>query len=104
MAGPKNAPRTRVLSNGAPVAITIDTPTWPYEALCLRGIINVEHVAGPPAEYRPTAERYLGAEGGRAWCEQIPADMAFQRLTVRPQWVGVLDFNDMRRIPSALAG
>lgn len=104
MAGPRNAPRTRVLTSGAPVAITIDSPIWPYESLCLRGVITVQNVDGPPAEYRAAAERYLGAEGGRAWAEQIPSDLAFQRLSVKPDWVGVLDFNDMRRIPSALAG
>ena len=39
------------------------------------------------------AERYFGEEQGRAWVEQVRGMFpAMVRILVRPEWVGLLDF------------
>ena len=103
MAGPANAPRSLALTTGQPVAVTIDSSTWPYRSLLLRGTVEVDEMDGVVPEYRAAAVRYFGEEQGNGWCDQLPNGMRMARLRVRPQWVGVLDFDSMRRIPSALA-
>jgi Pyridoxamine 5'-phosphate oxidase len=104
MCGPAGAPRTVALQNGAQVAVTIDSGAWPYAALMIRGSTSLEQVSGMPAEYRAAAVRYFGAEMGNAWTDGLPVDMPATRITVTPEWVGLVDFDDMRRLPSALAG
>ena len=85
------------------MAVTIDSPTWPYKALLLRGPVQVDEVEGVAPEYRQAAARYFGAEQGEHWCDQLPDDIQMTRFTMTPQWVGVLDFEEMRRIPARLA-
>jgi hypothetical protein len=52
-------------------------------------------------EYAAAAERYFGAEQGRAWVEQVRAmSSQMARVAIRPEWVGLLDFET--RFPSAL--
>ena len=47
------------------------------------------------------AARYLGAEPGRMWIEQVKALFSHMaRIAVRPEWVGIMDFE--RRFPSAI--
>ena len=61
----------------------------------------VETVDGVTPEYAASAQRYFGAERGRAWVEgmrQMTSQMA--RITVRPDWMGILDFEE--RFPSAI--
>jgi hypothetical protein len=103
MSGPANAPRVQALTAGDPVAVTIDSPEWPYEALLIRGTVDVDLVDGVVPEYRAAAVRYFGEEQGNGWCDGLPDGMPMARFRVRPTWVGVLDFDGMRRIPSALA-
>ena len=98
---PPAAPKTRALSSNPKVALTIDSDEWPYRALLIRGTAHVETMDGVTPEYAASAQRYFGAEGGRAWVErmrQMTSQMA--RITVRPEWVGVLDFEE--RFPSAI--
>jgi len=104
MAGPANAPRAAALTDGTPVAITIDSAAWPYTVLMLRGRAAVDEVEGVAPEYRAAAVRYFGAEGGNGWCDGLPAGMRMMRIKVAPEWVGLLDFDGMRRLPSALGG
>jgi len=54
--------------------------------------------------YRAAAVRYFGEEQGKGWCDGLPDGMRMARFRVHPSWVGVLDFDGMRRVPSALAG
>jgi hypothetical protein len=61
-------------------------------------------VDGVAPEYRAAATRYFGEEQGNGWCDQLPAEMVMTRFSVRPEWVGLLDFDGMRRLPSAIAG
>jgi PPOX class probable F420-dependent enzyme len=103
MAGPSDAPKVAALRADPRVAITIDDASgWPYRVLLLRGDARVEVVAGVAPEYAAAAERYFGPEQGRAWVAnvgQLSAEMA--RIAVRPDWVGLLDFEG--RFLSAIA-
>ncbi len=98
---PPNAPKVDVLPNNSKVALTIDRDEWPYRALLIRGTAHTETVDGVTPEYATSAQRYFSAERGRAWVEgmrRMTSRMA--RITVRPEWVGILDFE--RRFPSAI--
>ena len=101
---PSNAPKVKVLASGAPAAVTIHGGEWPFAVLLLRGTVEVDQVAGIAPEYRACATRYFGAEQGEAWCASLPADLAMTRFRLEPSWVGLLDFEEMRRLPSAIAG
>jgi len=100
MASPPNAPKVKALLDGAPVAVTIDSYDFPPKVLYLRGRIAVDDVDGVAPEYAAAATRYFGAEQGQAWVDQLPP-MVMRRMTLRPDWVGVLDFQT--RLPSALS-
>ncbi len=104
MCSPSNAPKVGVLSTGAPVAVTIHGIDWPFAVLLLRGTVAVDHVDGVAPEYRACASRYFGTEQGDAWCASLPDDLTMERYRLEPSWVGLLDFDAMRRLPSALAG
>jgi hypothetical protein len=52
-------------------------------------------------EYAAAAERYFGAEQGKAWVDQFRkmfSEMA--RISIRPEWVAVIDFE--RRFPNPI--
>ena len=76
----------------------------PYTVLLVRGRAAVDEIAGVAPEYREAAVRYFGEAQGNGWCDQLPADMRMFRVRVAPEWVGLLDFDGLRRLPSALAG
>ena len=46
--GPSSAPRVGVLTDGAPVAVTIHSDDWPYGALLLRGPVTTHQADGIP--------------------------------------------------------
>ena len=99
--GPPNAPKVNVLSNNAKVALTIDRDEFPYHALLVRGIAQVETVEEVTPEYAACAGRYFGPEQGREWVEgmrQMSSQMA--RVSFRPEWASILDFET--RFPSAI--
>jgi hypothetical protein len=97
---PARAPKLRVLTQNPDVAVTIDSTSWPYRVLSIRGRATVEMLDSVSPEYAAAAERYLGPEAGRGWVEQI-RDMRMGRIRVEPSWVNVLDFET--RFPSALS-
>ncbi len=75
------------------VAVSIDTESTPAQALLIRGKAQVTEVAGIDPDYAVSARQYLGEEGARellAIADQPGTRMA--RVTVRPEWVGMLDF------------
>jgi PPOX class probable F420-dependent enzyme len=97
---PARAPKLKALEQNPAVSVTIDSSDWPYRVLSVRGTADVswsDHVA---PEYAAAAERYLGADAGRAWVEQIRS-MPMGRVAITPQWVNLLDFEE--RFPSALS-
>jgi len=98
---PAKAPKVQALSPSAKVALSIDGNTWPYKVLQIRGTAQVETVAGVVPEYALAAERYFGADQGRAWVQQVGGMFSHMvRIAVKPEWVGVLDFE--QRFPSAI--
>ena len=101
LGSPPNAPKVDVLPTNSKVALTIDRDEWPYHALLIRGTVRVETLDDVTPEYAASAERYFGEEQGREWVEgvrQMSPQMA--RISVRPEWVSILDFE--RRFPSAI--
>lgn len=97
--GPPNAPKMEALPDGTKVAVTIDTDTMPYKVLTIRGSVRSELVEGVPPEYIDAAKRALGDEGGAAWSETIAnAFTTMSRVFVRPEWVGIIDFE--QRFPN----
>lgn len=107
MSSPPKAPKIKALQENPDVAITIDTNEWPYKVLLIRGKAEIDLVDGVPAEYAECAERYFGPEAGAGWVKQVDGmvDEMF-RFTIRPEWVGFLDFEQRfpHAIESAMAG
>jgi len=101
MAGPSDAPKMEVLARNSKVAVTIDSETWPYHALMIRGTATCTLVDGVPSEYAAAARRYMGDEQGTGWVANLEK-MSPQcgRVSIRPEWVGVIDFET--RWPNAL--
>jgi hypothetical protein len=95
--------RVRTLRENPQVAVSIDTETFPPEVLTIRGAAEVTEVDGIPSEYAEAARRFLGEEQANGYLAQIDQPgTRMARIAVRPQWVGVLDFQT--RMPSALGG
>ncbi len=85
------------------IAVTIDAAGPPPEVLLLRGRVELVAMNGVLPEYQLAQQRYYGDEQGRANAEQTAASGApMTRIALRPDWVGVLDFQS--RFPGALAG
>jgi hypothetical protein len=103
MATPPKAPKLKALAKNPKVSITIDDNTFPHKVLLIRGSARLEPVSGIVPEYAAAAERYFGPEQGKAWVNQLQSMIASMvRITIAPEWVGLLDFQT--RFPSALAG
>ena len=101
LATPPKAPKLKALRENPKVALTIDDNNFPHKVLLIRGTARLETVTGIVPEYAKAAERYLGSQQGKAWVEQLGAMIqAMVRITVTPEWVGLLDFQT--RFPSAL--
>jgi hypothetical protein len=101
LGSPIAAPKVNALRQNPQVAVSIDSDTWPHKVLLMRGNAAVEIVSGLVPEYVLAAARYFGAEQGAAWAEQAKGlfpQMA--RIAIRPEWVGVMDFE--QRFPNAL--
>ena len=97
---PIKAPKISALEANPAVAITIDSATFPYHALFLRGSAEVTRVDDVTDEYAWSAERYFGAEQGRAWADSLRGK-PMARIRIVPEWVNILDFET--RVPSALS-
>jgi hypothetical protein len=97
------AARLRALRAHPDVAITIDTESFPPNALSIRGRAVVTEVDGVAPEYVQSARRYLGPDAGNAYIAHIDQPgTRMARIAVRPTWVGLLDFQT--RLPRALGG
>jgi len=98
---PTDAPKIKALAKNPNVALTVNSETWPDKVLLVRGAAQVEIVDGVSPEYAASAKRYFGEEQGRTWVEQVGNLLPqMARITVQPEWVGILDFE--QRFPSAL--
>jgi hypothetical protein len=98
---PPDAPKMRVLKDGAKVALTIDSDRMPHKVLLIRGTIRTDTVEGVAPEYAAAARRFLGEEQGQAWLSQVaPILPRMVRIVIRPEWAGVMDFET--RFPNAV--
>jgi PPOX class probable F420-dependent enzyme len=101
MGTPPKAPKLKALARNPKVSLTIDDNTFPHKVLLVRGTARMESVEGVVPEYAIAAERYFGPEQGKAWVAQMGKMVsAMVRVTITPEWVGVMDFQT--RFPSAL--
>jgi hypothetical protein len=85
------------------VAVSIDTESTPAQVLMVRGKAQVTEIAGIDPDYAASARQYLGEEAAGqylAMADQPGTRMA--RITVRPTWVGLLDFAG-DRLPGVMA-
>lgn len=102
MATPPKAPKLKALAKNPKVALTIDDNTFPHKVLLIRGTARLEPVDGIVPEYAASADRYFSPELAKAWLDQLRTLISSMvRITVTPEWVGLLDFET--RFPSALA-
>lgn len=102
MATPPKAPKLKALAKNPKVALTIDDNTFPHKVLLIRGTARLEPVAGVVPEYAAAAERYFDPQLAQTWLSQLRTLISSMvRITVTPEWVGLLDFET--RFPSALA-
>ena len=98
---PPKAPKLKALAKNPKVALTIDDNTFPHKVLLVRGSARMEFVNGIVPEYAQAAERYFGPQQGKAWVAQLTSMVAdMVRVTITPEWAGLLDFQT--RFPSAL--
>src|SRR5262245_5910624 len=85
------------------VAVAIDTGTEPPQALLMRGKAQVSEVDGVDPDYVVSARQYLGEEGARGLLDMVDRPgTRMARITVRPAWVGLLDFAG-GRLPGVMA-
>jgi nitroimidazol reductase NimA-like FMN-containing flavoprotein (pyridoxamine 5'-phosphate oxidase superfamily) len=85
------------------VAVSIDTETTPAQVLSLRGKAQVTEIDGVDPDHALLARQHLGEDAAReylAMVDQPGTRMA--RVTVRPTWVGLLDFSG-DRLPGVMA-
>ena len=103
MATPPKAPKLKALKKNPKVSLTIDDNTFPHKVLLIRGTVRLDPVEGICPEYAMAATRYFDPELARNWLGQLRGMISSMvRITVTPEWVGLLDFQT--RFPSALAG
>lgn len=85
------------------VAISIDTGTEPPQALLIRGEAHIAEVDGVDPDYVASARHYLGEDAARELLEMVDKPgTRMARITVRPAWVGLLDFAG-GRLPGVMA-
>ncbi|MBZ0283404.1 MAG: pyridoxamine 5'-phosphate oxidase family protein [Anaerolineae bacterium] len=95
-----SAPKLKAIRSGSKLAATI-TSVEPSRVLYIRGTASVEIVDGVVPEYVLAAKRYMGDEAGAGWIQQVSSMFPqTTRITLVPEWAGVLDFE--RRFPSAI--
>ena len=103
MATPPKAPKLKAIAKNPKVSLTIDDNVFPHKVLLIRGSARLEPVEGIVAEYAAAADRYFDPELAKQWLGQLRTLVSSMvRITVTPEWVGLLDFQT--RFPSALAG
>ena len=66
---PPKAPKIKALTQNPKVALTIDDDQFPHKVLLVRGTAHLQTVKGVVPEYAMAAERYFGAEQGKATSE-----------------------------------
>ncbi len=96
-----DAPKTKVLTNGSKVAVSIEHDSSPPKILQIRGTVHTDTVEGIAPEYAAMIRRTMSEEDGQALLAE--ATRLYPRMTrifIHPDWVGLLDFET--RLPSAV--
>lgn len=102
MGTPPDAPKVAAIRERPRVAVTIDGDEFPCKVLMMRDVARCQEVPGMAPDYAAVARRFFGEEEGDAWTAQMAAMVGRSaRIAVRPEWVGILDFQT--RFPSAVA-
>jgi hypothetical protein len=97
------AHRLRALRAAPVVAVTIDREPQPPEVLMLRGRLTITEVDGVPPEQEQAARRFLGEQGGAGYVQAARhPETRMARMGLRPDWVGLLDYQT--RTPDIVAG
>jgi hypothetical protein len=97
------AAKVAALEADPAVAVTIDTspPTWPPNALLVRGTATVSIVDGVFPEYVAGARKVVPVEAFAEWENGVRALYdRMARIDIEPSWVKVHDFET--RIPQAV--
>ena len=101
MATATDAPKTKVLTNGSQVAVSIDRDFAASQILLIRGTVRADTVEGIAPEYAAMIRRTMSEEDAEALLKE--AARLYPRMTrffIHPDWVGILDFET--RLPSAV--
>jgi Pyridoxamine 5'-phosphate oxidase len=96
-----DAPKTKVLTNGSKVAVSIEHDSSPPKILQIRGTVHTDTVEGIAPEYTAMIRRTMSEEDAQALLAE--ATRLYPRMTrifIHPDWVGLLDFET--RLPSAV--
>ncbi len=101
MATTADAPKTKVLTNGSKVAVSIDRDFSASQILLIRGTVRADTVEGIAPEYAAMIRRTMSEEDAEALLKE--AARLYPRMTrifIHPDWVGLLDFET--RLPSVV--
>ena len=101
MATATDAPKTKVLTNGSKVAVSIDSDYSASKILLIRGTVRADTVEGIAPEYTAMIYRTMSEEDAQALLKE--AARLYPRMTrifIHPDWVGIIDFET--RLPSAV--
>lgn len=101
MATAVDAPKTKVLTNGSKVAVSIDRDFSASKILLIRGTVRADTVEGIAPEYTAMIHRTMSEKDAEALL--MGAARIYPRMTrifIHPDWVGILDFET--RLPSAV--
>lgn len=91
--------KVRALRRNPAVALTIDRPGPPPEALLVRGRADVRDTDGAPPEYIEMQRKFYGPEqAAEVAAAQASTPMAL--ITIVPSWVATMDFQT--RFPTAI--
>ena len=105
MGAPPSSPKMRVLADRSSVALNIDTATWPYQVLSIRGtvtldVVPIDALADSFPEYPAMARAYLGEAGAEQFlAAQRQTFSQWMRIRLQPESVRYLNFQTI--FPSA---
>ena len=95
-----DAPKMKVLKQGAKVALTVDSTEFPPKVLLVRGtVVRTDTVEGLAPEYIAMLDRTMTEQDRNSIVEQASVLYPQQsRLVIRPDWVALQDFET--RLPN----
>jgi len=86
-----NSRKGRLIAEGGRLTLTAQREASPYAYVSVEGVVTAIASYDIDADLLPMAQRYLGAEGGRAYAEGMRADWSPEtsiKVTLRPaRWL-----------------